>query len=387
MQNDLTYLTQRRGVMNFLMNGNFLNLPKQESWLAEDDPIGDGSVRGLTKAIRTVYQYEEINPAAAGSPTRLEKELPPGFLVQSSAPGEDFIAYWKVWGVDAVVGFNGRGLSFDGGNRFEIEFVESGIVNLMQPVESFDKFRGKPISIALSGYEYRKDMKVWVEVDTGTEVMKSRPFYSRYFGPYSRGVDYLGEVPLDISKFEVTVKVEGVQGASGGLSGIMLAMGSYTADLPYSDNPADRVLPSGTVVLWAGDSCPPGFRSVVEDDTYLYAHLGDPNAFRGTSGSRLGEREQPSRKKEIGYDSHNHERDGDQELQPGAFEENLDPFETPAVNDKNMPEYPTRSAEGQDPPYTGARVIALPTDHNHRMEISEANVEPPNIRVRVCEKI
>jgi hypothetical protein len=390
MQNDLIYVTQRRGAMNLLMNGSFLNLPKQEAWLAENDSVGDGSVRGLTKAIRTVYRYDEINPAmisASGSPTRLEKTLPPGLIVTPQAPEENFVAYWDIWGVEAVVGFNGQGASFDGGNRLEIEFVEAGIVNMRQSIESFDKFRGKPVSIALSGYEYRRDIKVWIEIDVGSRVIQSRPFYSRYFGSYSRGVDYLGEVPLDISKFEVTLKLEGVKGASGAVSGVMLAMGRYASDLPYSDNPSDRVLPSGTVILWAGEACPPGFRSVVEDETYLYAHLGDPNAFRGTSGSRLGVREQPSRKKEIGYNGHNHEQEGADEYQPGAFEESVDPFRTPAVNDKNMPEYPTKSAEDQDPPYTGARVSALPTDHTHLMEISGADVEPPNIRVRVCEKI
>jgi hypothetical protein len=248
---DFTFKAARSAIVNRLMNGNFFSLPRQYTGEDHQDILGDGSLKGITRIYRTLHKYDERKGTQISI---LTKGVIPGFFVPNEVPPENYIGYWDVWGADGIVTFDENGKSLDGGHRVDVGITDGGVVNFRQKIESFHKFLGKPVSLALSGYQRSGDVKVWMEVDCGTKVLQTRPFFARYFGVYQRMIDVIDEIPLDATKFEVYIKMEGGKNTSVGISGAVLALGAYTVDLPYSDNPSDKVMPHGSVIMFEGDT-------------------------------------------------------------------------------------------------------------------------------------
>lgn len=248
---DFTFGAARSAVVNRLMNGNFISLPRQYTGEDGQDVLGDGSLRGITKVYRTLHKYEELK---TWNSSVLTRGMIPGFFVPSEADPENYIGYWDVWGAGGIITFDENGRSLDSGHRVDVEITDGGIIQFRQKIESFHKFLGKPVTLALSGYQRSGNVKVWMGVDCGSKVIETRPFFSHYFGPYQRMIDVIKSIPLDATKIEVFIKMEGGKRTSLGISGAVLAMGAYTVDLPYSDNPSDKVLPHGSVILFEGDT-------------------------------------------------------------------------------------------------------------------------------------
>jgi len=326
--NELMSVARRSSVVNHLKNGNFLNVPKQATAINNY-----GNVRGYSKVFRTNYTYD-VTTGIGAAQSVVRRLRVPGFHVQGEEPDENFIGFWSVWGAAGVISFNDVAESFDGGNLVGVEFSESGVIQFRQSVNSFDKFRGKTVSVALSGRAVKGDTKIILKIDTGTEILESRPFFSRYFGEYSRMIIPL-KVGLDITKFDVLITIDALQHAVVGISGAMLAIGPYQSMLPYADSPSDASIPSGTIVLQAGTACPPGYRSVA-DDGYLFVHMGDPNAFRGNLNSK-NDNIEITHDTEIGQNKHDHQASGANELQPAAFDVLGGEFETPPVDEESTP--------------------------------------------------
>jgi len=386
--NELMSPARRSAVVNHLKNGSFLNVPKQSTAVNNF-----GNVSGYSRVFRTNYSYDVTT--SGSSQSTVQQLRVPGFYVPTAEPAENFIGFWSVWGVAGVVSFNDVGLPFDDGNLVGVEFNEKGVIQFKQTIASFDKFRGKTISVALSGRTVRGDVKVILKIDTGSEVVESRPFYSRYFKEYYRMVVPL-EIGLDITKFDVTITLEALPQAVIGLSGAMLALGPYRSVLQYSDSPSDVAIPSGTVVYVAGEACPPGYRSIA-DDGYLYAVLGDPNSIRGNMNSE-NDGIKTTTDPEIGQNRHDHQSSGENELQPAAFDVLEGRFETNEVEQESTPSPDVRPVlqweadrdrEGYDnnKVYFGVRELILREDHSHVYVISGETVEPPRVLFKICEKI
>jgi hypothetical protein len=379
MSSSLEYLSIRKTIVNHLRNGDFMSLPRQFTLINNWGASG-GVKTGESRVLKTLYRYEVTDQSGEQS-SMVAKDIP-GCYVQSAPPAENYFAYWDVWGVEGLIGVNSLGASLDGGHRLDVTFASKGSITLRQAMTPFDKFRGKPVTLAVSGYHVKGDVKVTLKIDTGA-VLESRPFYSRYFGKYSRMV-HAFDLPTSITKFEVSIVMEGLKGSVMALSGAMLALGAYTSDLPFSETPLETTIPSGTVILWTGASCPPGYRAIA-DDTYLYAHQGDPNAFRGDLTDPDFTRETT-----LGQNYHDHAA-GSNERQPSAFDVRGDSFVSPAVLGEGAPRnyvrlggYPT---EEESEYYEGVREKTLPMGHTHLIKIAEAPVEPPRIKVRICERI
>jgi hypothetical protein len=381
--NELLSPARRSSVVNHLKNGNFLNVPKQFTAVNNVD-----SVLGRSQVFRTNYAYDVTTNGS--SPSTTERLRVPGFYVPSTEPQENFIGYWSVWGVAGVVSFNDVSESFDGGNLVGVEFNEKGIIQFKQVISSFDKFRGKTVALALSGRTVRGDAKIVLKIDTGAGVVESRPFFARYFKEYYRMVVSL-DVGLDITKFDVTISIEALPQALVGISGAMLALGPHKSVLSYADSPSDVAIPSGTIVLSTGASCPPGFRAIA-DDGYLYAVLGDPNAIRGNMNSEYNG-VTISSDPEIGENRHDHQSSGPNELQPAAFDVLEGRFTTASVLVEETPVAEVRpilayeADEDDGDVYFGIREQVLPTDHSHVYVISGETVEPPRAIFKICEKI
>jgi len=169
------------------------------------------------------------------------------------------------------------------------------------------------------------------------------------------------------------------------LSGAMLAIGAYTADLPFSENPSDKAIPSGTIVAWAGDNCPSGYRSV-GDEVYLLQTVGDPNDMLGDLSNT-----KTRRKQVIGDNRHDHAAGSASERQPSAFDLRGDSFVTATVEQDGAPNRDVEMADsaknGDATVYEGVREKVLPMEHTHLIKITDELVEPPRIKVRICEKI
>jgi hypothetical protein len=153
-------------------------------------------------------------------------------------------------------------------------------------------------------------------------------------------------------------------------------MGSYLADVPYSDNISDKAVPSGAIILFEGDACPPGYRCIGQD-VYLYATFGDPNAFRGDV---TGEEELSMC---LGENRHDHASTRATETEPAAFE----------VVDTAVGSKPIRPSDMKntqilpaDENYAGKKIYMLPESHTHLLRFVE-DVEPPYVKAKVCEKI
>lgn len=380
MPDNLIFVAVRKAAVNHLKNGGFLDLPRQYTAINNYGFTG-GATPGITRVFRTAFRYQVTDhPSAQSDASPIDI---PGCLVQAAAPAENYFAYWDVWGAEGLVGVNVSGPSLDGGNKIDVHFSVTGKTYLKQAIESFDKFRGKSVTVALTGYFGKSDVKVTLGVDTGTQQF-GRPFYSRYFGPYTRMVQPF-EIPTSITKFEVLIVLEGARESFASLSGAMLVLGAYTADLPFAENPADKAIPSGTIVAFAGESCPAGYRSI-GSEVYLLQTVGDPN-------DMLGNLSNPNtvRKQIIGDNRHDHAAGTESERQPSAFDLRGDSFVTAAVEEDGAPtrdiEMADAAQDGQATVYEGVREKVLPMEHTHIMKIGEESIEPPRIKVRICEKI
>jgi len=380
MPDNLIFVSVRKAAVSHLKNGGFLDLPRQYTAINNYRFFNSGMVNGITKVFRTLYRYlvtDSLGPSTA-APIDI-----PGCLVQAAAPVENFFAYWDVWGSEGLVGVDVSGRSLDGGHRLDVHFAVTGKIYFKQAVESFDKFRGKPVTVALTGYFGKGDVKVTLGVDSGTP-QSGRPFYSRYFGPYTRMVQPF-EIPTNATKFEVLVTLEGARESFVSLSGAMLAIGAYTADLPFSENPSDKAIPSGTIVAWAGDNCPSGYRSV-GDEVYLLQTVGDPNDMLGDLSNT-----KTRRKQVIGDNRHDHAAGSASERQPSAFDLRGDSFVTATVEQDGAPNRDVEMADsaknGDATVYEGVREKVLPMEHTHLIKITDELVESPRIKVRICEKI
>lgn len=375
MPGTVKYFTKRCQAANHLKNGNFVDVPKSYTSLYNRN--GGGTVQ----VFRTVYEYAVTTqpPTPYFHPSTAVQKRIPGVYVRSSAPSEQFLAFWDIWGAGSLIALNEGKLSLDGGSLVTLTFNENGVVNFKQAIESFDKFRGKKVTMALGGSVGKGTVKVSFKIDTGSSVLEGRPFYSRYFGKYTRLL-HIFDMPLAMSKCDVYIVAEGRAGEIVSMSGAVLAIGEYRADLPYSDNIPNAVIPSGTVILWSGASCPSGYRAI-EDDAFLYAYLGDPNGFMGYD---FGLESRPDHS--LGQNRHDHTPSRDTEDQPAAFELVDSPFPTPLVKDEAVSTLSVNPVV-TNPSYAGPTDAVLPRDHTHLISVLTEEVVPPNVKYRACEKI
>jgi hypothetical protein len=381
-ETDYTFMATRPSVVNHLKNGGFF---VYRSFTALNFYP---STSKISKVFRTQYTYIVSDPDPPTASTAVPFVVP-GFMVEASPSKENFAGYWDVWGSQARVLFNESKKSLDGGNLVTVRFTVDGEVTFRQGIDSFNKFRGKPVTLALTGVQETGDIKVVLKLGVGTKTLESRPFFSIRFGTYQRMIVSF-DVPLDISKFEVLVVLSGKAGYSTSFSGASLCIGAYSGDLPFSESLPDLSLPSGTVVGWVGESCPAGFRSLKEED-YLFPVLGDPNAVRGnlytraTSGGSLNSMGAKG-KLTVGENMHRHDT---VLADPGKVVNGL-AFEPPGGSDSiieanNSQVYDPRMRNDLAP----ISWIFSPRNdgHKNRLILDGETVEPPRVKVRLCEKI
>jgi len=263
---DFSTASARSQSNNWLKNGNFARVPRTV----------------VAKA------YPESDPSV----TIADAVTPDVSCLVNATPENYFLANWSILGsangigsidlnpMDKRTGLRLR--SFDSGNLVRISFSGEGTITLSQTIEVVNQFRGLPASLAFSAYKIAGEVKVQAKVQFGTASKDGMPFFSSGIGGYRRIVQPILACPLDLSKVEIQIVVSGKGGESIGVGGFCFALGSFDIALPFSESAGDVLLPRGAIILWEGDSCPAGFRSVEgADEAFLYQTYGDPNVLSG----------------------------------------------------------------------------------------------------------
>lgn len=257
---------------NWLKNGNFQRIP-----------------RSLCARSYNSLRLNEVRPAKT-----VAEALTPAEASQTVDTAEDtsFLANWTISGSEDGCGsidldpLNPRtGIrhrSFDSGKFARVSFFKKATITLEQEVEVINQFRGVPATTAFSAYRIDGEVKLDTEIDFGSETINGIPFFSSNVGAYRRITHEVEACPLGLTKIILRLKISGDRGESVGISGLSFALGAYALSLPYSEAAGDVLLPRGTVILWEGDSCPPGFREIENsEESFLYQTYSDPNVMNG----------------------------------------------------------------------------------------------------------
>lgn len=204
------------------------------------------------------------------------------------SPDQPFLSAWAITGKDAFVDVNPiiggvRRISRDGGLLVRVGFLAKSQVDLVQNVTHLlSTLRGQPVSLGLTVYALTGTVAVKVALVVNG-VSDFRQVSSSSISDRQR-VGFAAQVAPGATTIEVRITCAGTPGAQIGLSGAILAMGAYDSPIPYGDNPVDRQIPAGTVVMFNGAACPAGYRRL--SDSIGAIPMGVP-ASPNTAGKQL----------------------------------------------------------------------------------------------------
>lgn len=201
-------------------------------------------------------------------PTKILTKVPgraASVAVLTDKPTESELGAWFVYGCSGSVDISptistGPLFSYDGGNVAGISFAESGTIQLTQTIVDIKPLLGQYITASYSGYAIRgrATISLILRIDGVDKVIDQ--ISSSSFGPrLRRAASY--ELPLNFNSLELVISARGSRSDSFGLSGVSMSLGRLEKDLPFSDDQSHGI-PSGTVIMYSGSSCPPGYRTV-----------------------------------------------------------------------------------------------------------------------------
>jgi len=344
---DILSSAGRNHTNNWLKNGNFVRIGRKA--VAKSYPPMTGTVtpRMTIADLLTPVDVSLLVNAAAEVYTVGNWAISG---TQDNAGAVDFDP------VNAMTGVRRR--SFDSGHLLRVTFYDDVTITLEQEIDVVNQFRGMPASFAFSAAKIEGEIKLWPEFDFGTEVIEGVPFFASQVGSYRRVVHAVDKCPLGLEKIVVRLKVKGRRGYAIGIAGLSFALGRFDLSLPYSEHPGDVALPRGTVILWEGDSCPPGFRPLPEaDQKMLFQTFGDPNVLSGgteeypeSMGDFFANKKAETRET-LGDDQHFvHQRDGmvgEPIEQFGSDDPDVQRrVQSPDFNDQGMPPGPGDTSPG-----------------------------------------
>lgn len=243
---------------------------------------------------RAAWQNQLVS-AAATPPSYEYKDafqaLPqrnPGFSLRipESRPAEADIGGWYMWGSPAVVEVIEPSVmaSGAGGNLLKVILGADGGVTLAQPITDLRALAGQDITVSLSANPGNKQARIDVILVVNGEDRTLTTAYSRSFGVSSRMTE-VTRLPFELSTLELQIRVSGAVDTSVFLSGAQVTQGDYAPVLPFSESVVDSIIPPGTVIMYQGSACPPGYRQLPGSvDRIPYGFLGDPNFYERNLG-------------------------------------------------------------------------------------------------------
>lgn len=266
--------------------------------------------------------------------------------------------------------------SVDGGNLLRILFNEDGTLEMAQSLPDPSRFSGVACTIAMTGVNFQGRATVsvvLVENDVETVVVAAG---SSTFGNYRRlGASYT--FGPDVTSVKVIIRIEGCDGEALGLSGIVAGLGVSGGNLPYVSSLKDRVLQPGTVIMFAGDACPPEYIEVANEAMALVSGVKSVVENFGGPGRNFGN------------DEHDHV-DNVNALVDSASDERVETTRPIDVRQS----VPTRGIPfGEWPasipfvPFQGELPFeVLGPAHSHTMS-TKMNGLPPTFPMKFCQKL
>lgn len=261
----------------------------------------------------------------------------------------------------------------DPGNVLQVGLLEDGDVFMTQDIIDVKRLRGVTVSFSFGGVFISGKPEVAFEVVVDDEVTSLVEVSAAAFGAYRRVGGYF-TFPDKLTSAQVRFRVTGCAGELVGLSGVMGAPGSRSANTQFSSSLVDRAVPPGAVFMVVGESCPAG-----------HVDLGKDGNMVLTSGTKSFQSVDGEYVRELGQDEHSHHPEDSNPL-------------APPQNDTITTEIPLNSGVspvsavqfgGYDPytPYPGeVPDQTLSRNHTHTLQTRMATA-PPTFPVRYCAKL
>lgn len=354
MTNHTLHTPQPTGI-NLLNNGGFTSYGRR--WAAVPN----------TGAFRTPWAVDNLD-------TGLYARLGGAF-----GADDDQLSGWDVSGASASMVIsprNSEGFEIttpDPGNVLQISFLADGDLLLSQDVADVKRLYDADISISLGGVFIKGKPEVAIELVVDEEITSLVEVSAAAFGSYRR-VGAYASLPAKMSQVQVRIRLTGCAGESVGLSGVMAALGTRTANTQFSSSLVDRVVPAGTVFMVIGEACPSG-----------YVEMGKEGSLVITSGTKAFQYVGDEAVRELGQREHSHHPDDSDPMS----EPIRDTFttETPLtsgvapVNAVQFGDYlPYNPYPGEIPDQTLSR------SHSHTIQ-TRMQSAPPTFPVRYCGKL
>lgn len=299
------------------------------------------------------------------------------------------LGYWNVSGVSGSLIVNPKinGVlvpAYDGGNQILIQSSSTGSVTLEQSIEYILPLLSSEVSLGVSGKKYVGQVKIEVLllVD-GSEIGKLQT-QSQFFG-FNKRIFKSIKMPDKGSTFTVKIVATGSGNWSVGLSAVSLVLGNNSY-FPFTPSIADVIIPSNTVIMVTGDSCPLGYKEISTDSRMALVAAGPSNAI--TSTVDINDNLILSVEYEGGSADHDHNPDNTLDcLNPADASDHL-------TND-TLPEdgraY-VHAVKYKDPTHVSSwfpsdrPTVGLGISHSHIIQSNMTSV-PPVFPVKFCRKI
>lgn len=297
----------------------------------------------------------------------------------AEAGSENTLGYWDIYGgatgVEvAPVDATGRLMpSLDGGNLLRAQFLATGTLFLEQEVGNIAGLRGQRLSVMFSGYAFEGAVRVAMVVLVDAEEHSRTEALSTSFGQYRR-VGTSVTIPATAKQVTLRLELQGRSGTSVGLSGITALQGPSGALSRFVPSIADTAMPSNTVILYEGDTCPSGYRNVSPAEPIIGLLTGGHAGVMGTATLTTSG----------GYDTHDHNpNQPNSALEPASADQHSVDTPMPKTGQglfftKLFSE--TAQSAGEVP------LIVLGTQHSHTLT-SEMTSIPPSFPLVYCQKL
>jgi hypothetical protein len=205
------------------------------------------------------------------------------FSVAESEEADSLITPWKVYGSEGlfeIIPVDGEVTHYspDGGNQARITFVSSGLIYLKQKLTDVKPLRGREVSVSFTLRKFNGSATVTTSLVVDGVITKIGSESSAYAGECSR-FSYNYKIPVSAKEVSLLFEFSGKVSESAGIAAISLAVGSVSGSRPFTECDSDLQVPSGTVIMTVGTSCPPGFLRVPDTDGKLALGVTDNAAF------------------------------------------------------------------------------------------------------------
>jgi hypothetical protein len=261
----------------------------------------------------------------------------------------------------------------DPGNVLQVGFLEDGDIYLTQEITNVKRLSATDASFAFGGVFIKGKPEVALEVMADDELTSLVEVSAATFGAYRRiGAHML--FAKGVASVQVRVRLSGSAGDLVGICGVMGSLGAKSAATQFSSSLADRVVPSGTVYMIAGESCPSG-----------YVEVGTPGNMVHTSGTKSFQSVEGKFVRELGQTEHSHHPLDNDPLAPPT----RDSVTTQTPLTSGIAPVSAVQFGDYDPyrPYADeVPDLVLSRSHSHTLQ-TRMESAPPTFPVRYCGKL